>query len=343
MHNHISSLLVLPASLDLVYDLQGFDKLLPSITDNPEELLEECCSLHSYVRMLPFWKAWDGTLLFSQLLPLLLSIFVVATGIGMAAYRWRIVGLIPVFILIGYSISNAVIRNSGWRFILPVDWIALLYYAIGIVQISAWALTYFANRLVPRAGIGLSEEMRVTEKSDRYLIGKAGAILVGFTLIAAAMPIVERVIPYRYAGTDVHAVLDDLVQSGTIQKAEIRPETVQTLIDQADRYLTIGQGMYPRFFEANQGENGTGSPDVIPTSDNRLIFYLANTNRDIIAIPMSEPPETFPNSSNVLVLGCQMDRYILAEMVVILGDSPSVLTRTPDSLLRCPDPENNGL
>ena len=56
-----------------------------------------------------------------------------------------------------------------------------------------------------------------------------------------------------------------------------------------------------------------------------------------------EPPETFPDSSDVLVLGCQMDRYILAEMVVILGDSPSVLTRTPDSLLRCPDPENNGL
>ncbi len=341
MHNNISALLVLPASLDLVYDLKGFDKLLATITYQPGELWKECCSMHSYVRGLPFWKNWAGNLEIGQWLPLLLSTLVIAIGTGMAAYRWRIVGLFPLFILMVYSLSNAVFRNSGWRYILPVDWASILYYAIGVVQLSAWLVTYFENKLVPKDGIGLPEIEVVSGSAGGYPLGKAGAILVGFTLIAAAMPFVERVVPDRYADISSKEVMSDLGRNGALDKAGISQETIQPIVERPDSYLTLGQGMYPRFFEANQGDNGTGSPSEVPSSDSRLIFYLANTNRDIIALPISEPPTDFPNSSDVLILGCKMDQYILAEMVVILGESPTILTRTPDSMWRCSAPDDD--
>lgn len=342
MHNQIATLLALPASLELVYDIEGFDKEVLSIASMPGQLWSVCCSEHSYVRALPFWKDWDGTLDRILWIPVMMSAVLLAVGVGIAANKWQLVGLIPLLFLLGYSFSNATIRNSGWRYILPVDWAGILYFAIGVAQLSSWLITYFANKVVPVGGIGLPEEEIFSVPSGRYQLGKAVAILIGFTLIATAMPLVERIIPDRYADANPVTVMSTLESSGVLWKAGISQETIQPIVDRPDNYLTIGLGMYPRFFEANQGDNGTGSPDVIPTSDNRLIFYLANTNRDIIALPMSEPPETFPNSSDVLVLGCQMDRYILAEMVMILGESPTILARTPDSGWRCSTPDDVG-
>jgi hypothetical protein len=61
-HNLVSTALVLPASFDAIYDIQGFDKALVNLIQEPEVVWDRCCSLPTYVRVLPFWKAWDGEL-----------------------------------------------------------------------------------------------------------------------------------------------------------------------------------------------------------------------------------------------------------------------------------------
>src|SRR5690606_28618422 len=71
---------------------------------------------------------------------LLLNLAVIAVGIGASWARWKSVGLLPLVITRAYSLSNAIARNSGWRYVLPVDWTGYFYFAVGALALFAWTL-----------------------------------------------------------------------------------------------------------------------------------------------------------------------------------------------------------
>ena len=46
--------------------------------------------------------------------------------------------------------SSALVRLSGWRFIQPVDWLVIAFYAFGLVDILRGAI----SRLSGQGGLG---------------------------------------------------------------------------------------------------------------------------------------------------------------------------------------------
>ncbi|RMD61519.1 hypothetical protein D6833_08125, partial [Candidatus Parcubacteria bacterium] len=85
----------------------------------------------------PVMGWWRGKEYYDSINPWLILLYLLLIGLGLSAAwkRARWVGLFPLFIQVGYSLSNAVVRNSGWRFILPVEWVTYFYLAVGLMEV----------------------------------------------------------------------------------------------------------------------------------------------------------------------------------------------------------------
>jgi hypothetical protein len=64
------------------------------------------------------------------------------SGTSWIAVAWRrekFTGLLPLAVVAAYLLMHALVRNSGGRYILPVDWASVVYYAMGITHLTLWA------------------------------------------------------------------------------------------------------------------------------------------------------------------------------------------------------------
>jgi hypothetical protein len=237
----------------------------------------------------------------------------------------------PLVINIGYSLGNGLVRNSGWRYNLPVDWVGILYYAIGLTQLIYWVLMYFTNHLVPKGGLDCRYPVK------RYFRAKfpwkiAIPVALGFIMVSATLPLVERAIPNRYEGTGLEQILTSLNVQGAA-RTWFHSSGDQSYLQQKCR--SDRSGFVSALLRCHKGENETGWPEHVPTDLNRFGFYVAGEERAFILLPMDEAPANFPNASDVFVLGCREPRYILADRVVVLVDPPVMLPDSRSPLASC--------
>ena len=66
-------------------------------------------------------------------------LILVSIGIGRAWVAHRLPGVIPMLAAWAYLGALAVARTSGGRYLLPVDWVVVMYFAIGAAQVVIWA------------------------------------------------------------------------------------------------------------------------------------------------------------------------------------------------------------
>jgi hypothetical protein len=68
--------------------------------------------------------------------------------------------------------------------------------------------------------------------------------------------------------------------------------------------LNILQGMavYPRYYEAGDGETFTDSIGYKTSGESRLVFQMIGNVDQRIVFPMSQPPDFFPDASDVTLL-----------------------------------------
>ncbi|MEL7657577.1 MAG: hypothetical protein AAGU75_16910, partial [Bacillota bacterium] len=100
LHNYSTSLLSLPDSL--IYD--------------------DLFHLADREYWIDFYP-WQGNLPLPQILLILLNVMLIAVGLGYSWQKYRWIGLVPMVVFIGYSISLALVVTSGSRYIVPIDWI----------------------------------------------------------------------------------------------------------------------------------------------------------------------------------------------------------------------------
>jgi hypothetical protein len=336
LHNEVDTLLVLPADFILANFLTEYtDGVILRQEPNAPAVWERCCSLRAYVKNSGYWGNWDGELPAQSGPPILASLFLISVGIGTAWRSGRGAGLLPLVVNAAYSLSNALVRNSGWRFNLPVDWVGYLYYGIGLVQICLWVWAFFRNSDIPLN----SDPFRVEIDRNRpSRIAWRPAALAGafFFIASAAIPVVELAIPERFQDVDAQAMLAKLQEKGALTSLGIDGQALESFLSQDGAEAIIGRSLYPRFHLAGEGEPGSGWPSYAPRDYSRLGFYLIGPRRRQVILRMPSAPSFFPNASDVLVLGCSEADYLDAYLVVFLKSPDVILARSPLEQWKCP-------
>lgn len=319
LHNEVSSFLALPMRFDLADKIVTFYNLRPYWIGAENRLWRECCSLNAQIANNPYWDKWDGIFPLEARLPIAFNLAVLALGLGAAWQRNRWLGLMPAGLHVVYNLSTAVARVSGWRLNLPVDWVLLLYYCLGIGQLTLWGWTYIS---------GSPQIAALREKKNKLAFGWKKERLTqtaGLMLVAALLlPLSEVVIPARYQSINHDEALAEWQAS---------PQDSQTALDmaafleQSDAVVLNGRALWPRYYAAGVGEPGDQWPAFNALPFARLGFVLIGPVGDQIVLPLQSAPAAFPNASDVVVFACEENNYLRAVAVIFpLGDAANLLT-----------------
>ncbi len=320
-HNEIMSFLSLPHSIEL-HDLKN--------------------TLQN-----PYWKnisTWKGELPSGSLLLILLNIGLLSAGIGTAWQRWRLAGLVPLFIHIGYHIANAIVRNSGARYLVPVDWVLLVYYALGIILALDWlaGLVEF-QPMVGHAALAQEPSSKTTDRISTLGWKRAALIAVLFLLLGAILPLSKYVFPKQLVKQTPQEILaslnrtawkDDRIAGWLAELGENQE------YKNPDIMLVIGRGYYPRYYRDDLSESaGDLAAANLPAGDrSRLTLRVLSWERHLVAdLPMPNVPSRLPDGTEVAVIGCRYaeGRYIDAA-AILLPATGEVYWRWSDVELTCP-------
>lgn len=286
----------------------------------------------------PYWlsiRTWDGRLPLAAGILMLLNLALLAVGTGCAWQRFKLAGLAPLILLLGYHLANALGRTSGARYLVPVDWVILLYYTLGLVQTLYWLRLL----LTGRERSAQDEPVTRAERHPRWALGAAA----GLMLLGVLIPLSGALFPERYtaktsaqAAADLTGRLSLRLEPGGVTEADL------SNFLQSGGVVVEGRALYPRFYAAN-----TGEPHVSVTRPYdaraypRMIFTLLGAERKWTVLLPAQTPLNIPDAADVVLLGCwNADEEFLdaAALFTFEASGQTFSTRQPSRPLLCPLP-----
>jgi 4-amino-4-deoxy-L-arabinose transferase-like glycosyltransferase len=293
INNFNSTILILPGSL---------------IFDDLDRTLSDPTSV---------WQQdWDGkvsgVLMFNITLALL--------GVVTAWRKWRLAGTAPLIVYLGYLIALAGARTSGGRYIVPVDWVVMLYYAIGLVQISAWLF-------------GLEKGLEAHPDSKQTPAGKWRyfAAVGGLLLIVGMIPVAQEAFPKNVPP----AGMDALPSKDWFLDKEIRQQDVTNFLDQEGAEVLSGRVVYPRLYRQDEGDHNECYESLLYP---RLVFELLNEDGvHCVILPYDKSIENVKlHATQAVVFRCAES----TAWAVLVPELDTALLRAPSvDSLRCPLPD----
>lgn len=314
LHDLITSVFILPTTFEL-HDLR-----------------------HTLKEGAPYWESyWDGNLTFGAGFFLILNLLLIALGIGVSWKYARLSGLVPLGVFLFYNLANALARTSGGRYLVPIDWIVLFYFALGLFQIILWGTALF--------GFKDDHDIENISMAQNDMDGvswtwqpmkKAVWIVLTFLLIGTLIPLSEQFFPRRYATQTQTKLLALLDQEGYLQEMGFDRNILDTFSNQSSAFRVInGRALYPRYFGENEGIPKNRYPYSIMGFPRIAFVMIGPSGEKSVILPQDEVLY-FPNASDVIVLGCQEGAYIDALAVVVIKKQKVIYVRQPASPLHCP-------
>jgi hypothetical protein len=297
--------------------------------------------LESHVRQLPYWPSWDGRLAAESALPMLANLFFVSLGLVVAWRQARWVGLVPLFINIGFTLNLALARVSGWRYNLPVDWTALLYYALGIGQLFLWSILVLqGNSRIKKFVSSLSPERIASSPQNRIsrLPTKAQWVvsLSALLLLGNSFLIIEALAQPRYhklSFQEANVILDS---AGTQIGDESKKTQLEEMLTRGQLEILNGRALYPSFYRAGEGVADSDFALTMPLDFKHVTFYLIGPEAASVVLRVDTQQLDFPSGSDVLVLSCGDSALEAAAIVVTHPDQRSELIISSDLAAACP-------
>ncbi len=292
VNGSVQSVLFLPMSSRMTYAVAD---LYQNYT--LEKFLRNCCSPETYVRKLPYWWSdWDGALAPQSTVSMLFVMLFLALGYVAVKRTHGARVWVPIFAWIAHLVIYALIRRSGGRFILEIDWIILMFYGIGIIEMGK----LFFGKLIDRNSTNRYLEAPRPVRMPHFSFLALGLFLVGFTL-----PIAENLFPERYDQGWIDSRLTTIQESENLltplQDASLSAET---FINESD--ILYGRALYPRYYRA--GDGMAGDDGKFEFGYPRIEIYLIGDTHQWFILPSEVEPVWFPHGSDVIIFRCPTDK-----------------------------------
>jgi hypothetical protein len=293
-------------------------------------------SVRSYVKSMPFWGVWEGYLPGGARVMLFLNLGILALGFSALWKKNNAFVLAPVLLVLGYNLSVSIVRLSGWRLILPFDWLMLIFYATGLVQI----VTILASVLTGRR----FQDAEDISKPD-ISFGWWKLTLLGLVFVSAGLGVTTGNVFFQsqYAEKTTQQLLREYEGISSQVQAVPTTQDLQNFVE-ADGAIAIdGRALFPTFLSKGAGFQSVFAPAFDEQSFSRLAFYVAGGRGIGGSIQLDSPPKTFPGFVDVIVFGCHAEGrygdYVDVLAVVLKSEPAAVYARSslPEHLT-CPLP-----
>jgi hypothetical protein len=122
------------------------------------------------------------------------------------------------------------------------------------------------------------------------------------------LPITESIFPQRYPPKSQTEILQEI--GITAQEGEI---------------ALYGRAVYPRYYDAQEGEPGTAKLGYGKDEKARLVFLLIGPQSSLVIFELENAPPFFPHTSDVYMIGTPMGNYFAPRVVKVIKDSQTEL------------------
>lgn len=276
---------------------------------SPEEIIQH----------LPFWDDWNGDLTRNSALALFLNLGLIALGIAAARTKNTWMGIFPLVAFATYSLGNALVRSSGWRFNQPADWIIVVYYSVALAYLPSMIRVFF-NKTIPN-------EAHAERKNGIEPVLPQVLILSAFVLLGASVPIAERLVPAR--GFDG---VTDQAKAKLVSENIATADEIEVFLVQEDAVWLTGIALYPRYVQPNS----RFKPLEELNEDRYLHFWMIDEDDRQVVLPMQNLPENIPHTATVTVMGCREAGYISVAAIIVHEPATQILVRAPETSFTCP-------
>ncbi len=299
----------------------------------------------------PTWQDWNGALSPWQGLLFAVNAGMIALGIGACWARAGWAGLLPLLANLSYNFSHALARNSGGRYLLPVDWVMYAYAAVGLLEITLAALAVLGvspGRLA--LYLAAPNMARREDLADGALQGKqrpgisgwlAGVLIgLGFVLYGSLPWLVEQLIPARYPQQSRAELVREVLHSAIVESTGLDHAALERFTAQPGVVVVKGRALYPRYYDRGDGEPLTAKTGYEPLDYARTVFLVtAKTYNGLAILKAPTVPDHFPHPADVIIIGCPAGTYLDARLVLVLDGAGSVYTADSGFPETCPSVE----
>ncbi len=256
----------------------------------------------------PFWEEWDGTTRPRETALLLVNLAMLSLGAVYLVRKAGWAGVFPLLVNLAYHFSNAAARNSGWRYLLPVDWIYLVYFSAGIFALINLGITQVKQQTVQEMK---NKTPRVATPIFSLVSIAAGILCVGFTPLLA-----EKAFPRVYE-TATAGKLRNVILENAKGMSSNEKDSLESALDSPDTKILYGRMLYPRFYDAGEGEKKTGKTGYAPSPYARYVFLVAGDPEGTIIFPHTQSDLPLKNAQDVILVGCMDGLAVKAGLVIL--------------------------
>ncbi|NLF52575.1 MAG: hypothetical protein GX577_15715 [Leptolinea sp.] len=276
-----------------------------------------------------FWSSdWDGRLTTERSLILGASLLVLSLGMAAGCSRSGVSGLVPAGFLISYSLATAAVRTSGGRYIIPADWVAILYFAIGLAHIIYWGSKWYGCKL-PFPVLDSQSRNDIGKNNIRWIVG----VITVFMLTGSVPVLLNNLIPRRYEPVEKNQTASYLSERGLLDDLGISRDRLESFLLLPDSVAYRGMGLYPRFYPQDKGEPDKFSAFRVQKFP-RLVMDIIGPSFSVTGVlPIQKSPESLPNGSDVMAIGCT-SKYNNDWLALLVDDV--VYLRSPAAEWNCP-------
>ena len=227
-----------------------------------------------------------------------------------------------------------------------MDWVTFLYFAIGLGQLVIWGIAYISGNMNANySGLEHAKENDITKDRSKPAINKiliAVVISIIIFFVGLVPLLIESQVPAKYSRITKQEAVSIISKINIYDQMQLFNDLdFQDFINNEQVVAFEGRALYPRYYPIGEGEPGGDYWQAYQPRDfNHLGFTLVGPRDGQIVLRLDEPPVSFPNASDVIVLGCQMGDYVDAWVVVLLDrvvGNTAVQSAWVDALI-CPTP-----
>ena len=283
-----------------------------------------------------FWKPyWDGAMSPWAVVMLALNLALVALGMGAAWKRAGLSSFIPLGVMLLFYAVNALARTSGGRYLVPVDWVVVFYYFLGILVLVELGFAPLCAQIF--SPVKPSEDpqddgfvLSLNRTAWLHIFG----ILCMFATLGAFIPLSGKFFERRYPMLTRQELIQQVVsQSG--EQLGLSDKELAASFSAPQAVIRHGRILYPRQYEKDQGFGVSIYSFYHPKPYPRMIFTLIGPGVETRVVFPAQKAPPIPNASDAIILGCREDDTIQV-WAVLLTDSDLLIKRDPPAPPVCP-------